>query len=37
MKVLLGYFCAKVGREIFSNQQSGMRVYVKLLAIMGLE
>jgi hypothetical protein len=37
MKILLGDFIAKVRREDFSNQQSGMRVYIKLVMIMGLE
>jgi hypothetical protein len=37
MKILLGEFNAKVGSEIFLNQQEGMRVYTKLLIIIELE
>jgi hypothetical protein len=37
MNILLGDFNAKVGRETFSNQQLGMRVYTKLVMIMELE
>jgi hypothetical protein len=38
MKVLLGDFNAKVGRErMFSNQQLGMRVYTRTVMIMVLE
>jgi hypothetical protein len=33
MKILLG----KLGEKIFSNKKSGMRVYMKLIMIMGLE
>jgi hypothetical protein len=37
-KILLGDFNVKVGRErIFSNQQLGMRVYVRVVMIMVLE
>jgi hypothetical protein len=34
MKILLGDFNAKVGKETFSNQQLGMKVYMKLVMIM---
>jgi hypothetical protein len=37
MKILLGNFNAKVGREDFLNQQLGMKVYTKLVMIMELE
>jgi hypothetical protein len=37
MKILLGYFNAEVGKRIFLNQESEMRVYMKLIMIMGLE
>src|SRR5215510_4321453 len=36
MKILLGNFNAKVGR-ISSNQQLGMKVYIRIVMIMGLE
>jgi hypothetical protein len=37
MKILLGDFSAKVGREdIFLKQQLGMKVYTKLVMIMEL-
>jgi hypothetical protein len=36
MKILLGDFNAKVGREDISNQQMGMRVHMKLVMIMEL-
>jgi hypothetical protein len=34
MKILLGGFNAKVGERIFSNQQLGMRVYIRIITIM---
>jgi exonuclease III len=34
MKILLGDFNAKVGREDFLNRQLGMKVYTKLVMIM---
>jgi hypothetical protein len=37
MKILLGDFNAKVGREDFLNQRLGMRVCMKLVMIMKLE
>jgi hypothetical protein len=37
MKILLGDFDAKVGREVFANYQSGIRIYVNVVMIMGLE
>jgi hypothetical protein len=39
MKILLGDFNAKVGREdkIFANRQLGMGVHTKLVMIMQLE
>jgi hypothetical protein len=37
MKILLGDFNAKVGREDISNQQLGMRVYTKLVMITEIE
>jgi hypothetical protein len=37
MKILLGDFNAKVGREDISNQKFGMTVYMKLVMIMKLE
>jgi hypothetical protein len=35
--MFLGDFNAKVGEKIFSNQQWGMRVYVKWVMLMGLQ
>jgi hypothetical protein len=38
MKILLGDFKANLGRErIFSIQQLGMRVYIRIVMQMGLE
>ena len=38
MKILLGDFNAKVGRErIFSSQQLGRRVSIRIVMIMGLD
>jgi hypothetical protein len=37
MKILLGDFNAKVGREDFLNRQLGMKVYAKLVMIMELD
>jgi hypothetical protein len=37
MKILLGDFNAKVGRETFSNQQLGMRLCTKLVLLMELD
>jgi hypothetical protein len=37
MKILLADFSVKVGRKIFSNQQLGMRGYMKVVMIMGSE
>ena len=38
MKILLGDFNAKVGRErIFSNRQLGRRVYIRIVTKMELE
>jgi exonuclease III len=37
MKILLGDFNAKVGREDISNRQLGMNVYTKSVMIMELE
>jgi hypothetical protein len=34
--ILLGDFNAKVGKDTFSNQQLGMKVYIKLVMIMDL-
>jgi hypothetical protein len=36
MKILLGDFNAKVGREIFLNRQLGKKFYTKLVIIMEL-
>jgi hypothetical protein len=36
MKILLGNFNAKVGREDFLNRQFGMKVCTKLVMIMEL-
>jgi hypothetical protein len=36
MKIFFGDFNAKIGREDFSNQRLGMKVYTKLLIIMEL-
>jgi exonuclease III len=36
MKILLGDFNAKVGREDIFNRQLGMKVYTKLVMIMKL-
>jgi hypothetical protein len=37
MKILLGDFNTKLGGRILSNQQSEMRVYMRILMIMVLE
>jgi hypothetical protein len=37
MKILLGDFNAKVGREDFSNQQLGIKIYTKSVMTMELE
>jgi hypothetical protein len=37
MKILLGDFNVKVAGKIFSNQQSEMRVYMKLVMTMELD
>jgi hypothetical protein len=37
LKILLGDFNAKVGTEIFSNRQLGMRTYIRTVMIMVLE
>jgi hypothetical protein len=37
MKILLGDFNAKVGRERFSKQQLEMRVYIKIVVITVLD
>jgi hypothetical protein len=37
MKILVGDFNTKVGREIFSNRQCGIRVYIRIVMIMVLE
>ena len=37
MKTLFRDFNAKVGERIFSNQQFGMRVYIRILIILALE
>jgi hypothetical protein len=37
IKILLGDFNAKVGREGILNRQSGMKVYTKLVMIMQLD
>jgi len=37
MKILLGDFNAKVGRENISNRQLGMRYYIEILLLMVLE
>jgi len=34
MKILLGDFTAKLGKGIFSNQQLGMRVYLRMMMMM---
>jgi hypothetical protein len=36
IKILLGNFNAKLGREDFLNQQLGMKVYIKCVMIMEL-
>jgi predicted TIM-barrel fold metal-dependent hydrolase len=36
MKILLGHFNAKVGREDILNRQLKMKVYIKLVVIMEL-
>jgi len=33
MKILFGDFTAKLGKGIFSNQQLGMRVYIRMMII----
>jgi hypothetical protein len=35
--IFLGVFNAKVGQKIFSNQQSGIRVDMKLMMVMRLQ
>jgi hypothetical protein len=35
--ILLGDLIVKVGDKIFWNEQSGMRVYMKLAMVIGLE
>ena len=37
MKILLGDFNAKVGRENIFKPTLGMRVYIRIVKIMGLE
>jgi NhaP-type Na+/H+ and K+/H+ antiporter len=37
MKILLGDFNAKVGREDISNRRPGMRFYMRIVMIMVLE
>ena len=37
MKIILGNFNEKVGNRIFSNQQLGMRVYIRTVMVMVLE
>jgi hypothetical protein len=37
MKILLGDFNAKVGRENILNQQLGMRVCIRIVMIMVLD
>ena len=37
MKVILGDFNAKVEERIFSNRQLGMKVYIRVVMIIGLE
>ena len=37
MKILLGEFNAKLGRQDISTQQLGMRVYIRIVMIMVLE
>ena len=37
MKILLGYFNAKVGSEKISNRQLGRRVYIRIVMIMVLD
>jgi hypothetical protein len=37
MQSLLGDFNAKWGERVFSNQQLGMRVYIRVVMIMVLE
>ena len=37
VKILLFDFNAKLGRKIFSNQQIGMRVYIRIVMIIVLE
>ena len=37
MKMLLGDFNAKVGERIFSSQQLGRRVSIRIVMIMGLD
>jgi hypothetical protein len=37
MKMLLGDFNAKVGKEDILNRQLGMKIYTKLLMTMELE
>jgi len=37
MKIVLGGFNAKFGERIFSSQQLGMRIYIRVVMIMVLE
>ena len=37
MKILFRDFNAKVEERVFSNQQLGMRVYIRILIILALE
>jgi hypothetical protein len=37
MKILLGDLTANLGKGILSNQQLGMRVYIRIAIIMVLE
>jgi hypothetical protein len=37
MKILLGNFSAKVGREDILNRQFGMKVYTKFVMMMEIE
>jgi hypothetical protein len=37
MKILLGDFNAKWGERILSNRQLGMRAYIRIVMIMGIE
>jgi len=37
IKILLGDFNTKLGRELFSNRQLGIRMYIRIVMIMVLD